>query len=447
MKERGKRNNVKIIMTLLIISVLLSSGFTALAQSPQHILNKKDTTHMTSAEQFDEPPTTYELLLEENFTDGNIPPKGIWGDWQLLQTNPNQTWYIDSTMPYTKPYCGTIHRDGSPYLQDEWLLTPSLNFSKYTNVYLTFHWYTSYYVTIYKRYVEFNISVSTDGGGNWTKIWSFNDVGNFFVDWTWQDTIIPNNNPIDLSAYAGEKDVKIGFQYYSNTTTSADYQEFSIDDINVYAPTVSTLSCDAGGPYEWWWPMQYEYLVNPGVRFHGSMKNGNALTQWLWDFGDGNTSIMPYYPIHFYADIGTFNVTLTVIDNTTTPPRIAFSETTVTLFLIKPPEIDIEAQSLSLGVKANIVNDGEYNASFVNWTMQVSWGPFQIFQIFDKDIGNGTVENIEAGTSATIRSKYYFFAFGLINIVVTAYPENIPGIIKHIRGIKIGPLVLTLPQR
>jgi hypothetical protein len=287
------------------------------------------------------------------------------------------------------------------------------------------------------------VSVSTDGGANWTNAWSFDDVGEFFHDWTWYDSILPYNDLIDLSSYAGENDVKIGIQYYSNSTAQPDEQMFSIDDILVLGNlTGDLLSCDAGGPYEWWWPMQYDYFPN-GVRFHGNVTNGTLRTQWLWNFGDGNTSTIPYYPIHFYAEIGIFNVTLTVIDNTTSPPRIAFNSTTVNLFLIKPPEIDITAQPISLGIKAEINNGGEYNASFVNWTMKISWGPLQIF---GKTVANGTCENIVAGTSETIRSPLYFFGFGRMHLIISAYPENLPGIIKHYNGLKIGPLVFIFKE-
>lgn len=300
---------------------------------------------------------------------------------------------------------------------------------------------------MYKRYVEFNISVSTNGGTNWTNVWSFDDINVFFTDWTWKDSILPNNDAIDLSAFAGENDVQIAFQYYSNTTLSAAQQEFSIDDITVYAPGAKKLKCSAGGPYEWWWSMQYEYLIDPGVRFHGTLENGTAFTQWLWDFGDGNTSAIPYYPIHFFNNIGTYNITVTVIDNTTTPPRIAFNQTTITLFLLKPPEMDIEVQPFSLGIKADINNAAEYNATYVNWTMKIAWGPFQIFQIFEKHVGNGTIEKLPGGSSTTIRSKLYFVGFGLINIIFSVNPENMPGIVKHSRAIKIGPLVMVLPDK
>jgi hypothetical protein len=183
MKELGKKENVKKgIYTLLLAAVLFGSSFSAIAHTPGDVSKQNsnlDTLSYASRES-QALSAGYVDLLDENFTDGNMPPKGVWGDWELKPTN-NQTWYIDSTTPRTTPYCGTIRRNGSQTLQDEWLITPSLNFSQYpTEIYLEFYWYTCYYVTVYKKYVEFNISVSIDGGTNWTKIWRFNNIGQFF---------------------------------------------------------------------------------------------------------------------------------------------------------------------------------------------------------------------------------------------------------------------------
>ena len=436
----------------MIVFVLMCCSFSALTITPIGTAMKNsnlDTISFKSSGSQASSSAEY-LLLEENFTDGNMPPEGDSGDWTLQQTNLDETWYIDSTVPYTKPYCGTVHRDESPNLQDEWLITPSLNFlgdGDYTSITLSLHWYSCYYVTIWKRYIEFNISVSTDGGANWTNIWSFDDMNvgippNPFTDWKWYESNYLDQTPIDLSDFIGENDVLIAFQYYSNTTASAEEQEFSIDDINVIATGPGkNFIANAGGPYSWWWPMQYEYYPN-GVRFHGNVTNGTLVTQYLWDFGDGNTTISQYNqnPIHFYNEIGIFNVTLTAKDNTYTPPRINVSRTTVTLFLLKPPAINITAPLISIGIKAEINNLGEYNATYVNWMINISWG---LLQLREKPIANGTIENIDAGTSATIQSKPYFFGFGLLHIILTVYPENQPGLIKHFYGFKIGPLVFV----
>ena len=39
-----------------------------------------------------------------------------------------------------------------------------------------------------------------------------------------------------------------------------------------------------------------------------------TIAQWEWNFGDGNTSI-EQFPVHEYAEVGSYNVTLTVTDN------------------------------------------------------------------------------------------------------------------------------------
>jgi hypothetical protein len=438
MKRIGKKGNFKKgFCVLLLASALFCSNLsvtanTAMERSTQDIQIDKSPYVPSESLGFVE---GYNVLLDENFTDGNMPPTGDWGSWELDQTNQDETWCIDTSFPHSEPNCATVHRGGSTELQDEWLITPSLDFGGYTEIYLQLYWYTEYYVSAWMDYIDLNVSISTDGGSTWTLIWTEDDIVDVFPTWEWIDTNYPSGDPIDLSDYAGETDVKIGFQYYSNSLEEAEYQEFSIDDIIVYVPG-EPFECSVGGPYEWWWPMQYEYTP-PGVRFHGDISPPGRY-KWLWDFGDGNTSIIPYVPIHFYNTVDTFTVSLTVIDDTSDPPRVAFNQTTVTLFLMKPPEIDITIQKPSIGIKAEINNPGERNASYVNWTMVVHWGPRQIFE---NRVANDTIERIAPGTSEEIRSRLYFFGFGRIHIVIAAEPENMPGVIKHFDAVKIGPLI------
>ncbi len=449
MEKRGrKKNSIKNICTLVIVFVFICSSFSAFTTHTSSAFHETSSLEKLSYDPWKSQTMAEgdELLLQENFTDGNMPPEGDMGSWMLQQTNPDETWYIDSIAPHTEPFCATIHRGTSNALQDEWLITPSLNFGSYTKINLTFHWYTCFYVTLWKQYVEFNISVSTDGGVNWTTIWSFNDMNigpNPFPDWTWQDTIYPNHKPIDLSAFAGQTDVRIAFQYFSNSTMEPEEQEFSIDDILVIGKGIGGLDADAGGPYSWYWPMQYKLLSTPGVRFHGTVNNASVMTTTLWDFGDGTTTLFPFNvrPIHFYESVGTYNVSLTATDYATTPPKISIDYTTVTLFLIPPPAIDIKVEGMSIGIKADIINGLQYNATYVNWTVNISWGPFQIFRSFDKTVGNGTIDTIEAGSTTSIRSSLYFFAFGILDIEVIVRPENLPESREVFNALKIGPLV------
>ncbi len=432
----------------MTVIVLLWSSFSACAfatsgTTPQkgdhEILSSENTGSQASSQ------VEY-TLLAENFTDGNIPPQSEYGIWELHQTNLNETWYRDSTYPYTNPYCATVHRGNSTMLQDEWLITPSLNFSGYDEVHLEFHWYTCFHVTVWSRIIEFNISISTDGGTSWSLAWCFDDMDiEFFSDWVWYNTIY-NNIPIDLSDYAGAKNVKIAFQYSSDSLEHVNEQEFSIDEIEVIGrgePQGTILECSAGGPYNWYWPIQFNYRPY-GVRFSGSVTNESMFyTQMVWDFGDGNTSNTSYnlYPYHFYNDDGDYNITLTVIDYSTNPPRRANASTILHLFTLPPPQINITVQRISLGVIAYLRNDAEYSAINANYSINVSFGFFQRGQ---KTVLNGTIEEFKAGSTEKIQSPVWFLGFFRLHVVISVSPLNIPGWVQHFDGVKIGPMIIII---
>jgi len=437
----NKMRYIKIIGIFLLIAALVLSNLSAIANTNINTKTQNikinEMPNLPSKPIRDEP--GYEIVLSENFTDGNIPPEGDQGTWTHIQTNQDETWYIDGSDPYSEPYCGTVHRDESDELLDEWLITPSLDFSEYVGkeILLKFHWYTDYYVSAHMDYIDLNVSISTNGGINWTKIWTEDDISGVFPTWEWIDTNM--NDPIDLSIYGGESNVKIAFQFYSNSTEQSDYQEFSIDDIFILAEGVPPLECSLGGPYEWWWPIQYDYDP-PGVRFHGSVNPTGMGYHWFWDFDDGNTSTLPYFPIHFFNEVKTYNVTLRITDNSYNPPRYHENHTLVKFFLLKPPDIDINIQKMSLGIKADIENVCEYNASYVNWSMTVHWG---LRQAFSKVVANNTIEVIPPKSSTAIQSPLYFFGFGRIHIDILAEPENLPDVIKHFDALKIGPFVFN----
>jgi len=372
----------------------------------------------------------YEILFEEDFTDGNMPPTGDWGAWNLIQTNQNETWYIDASDPHSEPYCGTVHRGNDLYLQDEWLITPSLDFSGHSKIHLQFMWYTDFWASHYANITNLNVSISTDGGSNWTLLWSEDSIIGTFPTWEWIDT--NNGDFIDLSDYADETDVKISFRYTSNSTEQPQAQEFSIDDIKVLSD-VGEFRCYNHGPYEWVWWMQYNYLI-PGVRFHGSAEGGEKPYDYFWNF-DGHQSSSKKDPIYFYKNPGMYNVTFIVRDSSI-PPRVAISKTYADLFLTPPPELNMDIKLISFGIQAEIENVGTYDATYINWTIVVRGG----LQL-EKVVARGTIERLASKSSEAIKSGY-FFGFGPIHIIISAEPENIPGRIKDFSAFKIGPFVI-----
>jgi len=164
-------------------------------------------------------------ILIQDFEDEIMPPHG----WTQDINNVNYTWELDDSYPYEGNYHVSCFYDPSLNFHDEWLITPSLDFSGYnTGIYLSFWWMMSYYwgVSPYDNY-DLNIKISTNGGTTWTLLWNEDTVG-IFEDWTWYEADF--GVPIDLSAYAEETHVMIGFQY-----EGLEGAQLSLDYIEIFA--------------------------------------------------------------------------------------------------------------------------------------------------------------------------------------------------------------------
>jgi len=70
---------------------------------------------------------------------------------------------------------------------------------------------------------------------------------------------------------------------------------------------VEPLSCDAYGPYEG--------NIMEDIEFDSTVTGGIPPYEYLWDYGDGNTSSGDPHPTHNYANAGNYTVILTVTDS------------------------------------------------------------------------------------------------------------------------------------
>ncbi len=175
-------------------------------------------------------------ILFEGFEDGVMPPPGP-PPWTVVVNNA-YTWAIDDYNPYAGYYDASCEYD--PYYtgqQDEWMISPSIDLTSKADWYLDFYWMGSYYWSVdpYDNY-DLNVYISTDGGSNWTYLWSENDVG-VFDSWTWYNQNIP------LAAYSAYNDVKIAFQY-----DGYDGAQFCVDDISVNDAEAPIGRCCYGDP-------------------------------------------------------------------------------------------------------------------------------------------------------------------------------------------------------
>jgi hypothetical protein len=429
-----KNKSLKVTSIALLIIVLLCSNISIQANKsidPDIRNNEIYNDESYSSSVFPLSLIGSELILQENFTDGYMPPVDpVFGRWEHKITASNATWYVDNSNPSSDPYCATVHRGDYDGLQDEWLITPSIDLRLYDVIKLRFRWYTSHLTAVWNDVIDLSVGISVDDGWTWTVIWNEDDLEDPFVSWTWLDS-----GDIDLTDYADEADVKISFRYFSNDIEDAYAQEFSIDDIEIYGD-YQEFKCDAGGPYEIAW----SWNILNGVQFHGSAEGGQLpYVNWTWDFGDGNTSKIHHSPKWTYNDVGTYNVTLTVIDSAT-PNNIAVNHTTVKVIETAPTCVEITIQP-SIGLIADVRNTGTLNVSHLNWTMSIEWGPSYVLH---REVGNGIISFIQAKSFTLIRSSYNIIWSGFIKAIIEVKPLNACRVELQQKILVIGPFVFPV---
>jgi len=96
------------------------------------------------------------------------------------------------------------------------LITPTLDLSEY---YATVLRFSSGYV--FDTFESLNVDASTDGGSNWTNVWTFQGFNP-----------LPTRYVFDLSAaIAGESNAKLRFRFDSENELSGDY--WKVDDVEL----------------------------------------------------------------------------------------------------------------------------------------------------------------------------------------------------------------------
>jgi PKD repeat protein len=170
------------------------------------------------------------------------------------------------------------------------------------------------------------------------------------IDIVWMpDPGVPNSFLYSFLAYKvfNENDSLLAFVETLDTTVLANtYNLLSCPNILPSANFTSTTTSTCSGVVEF---------------FDASSNNP---TQWLWDFGDGNTDTVQN-PSHNYAASGTYSVSLTVT-NSTGGNTISYSNyTTVNLGAVYPVPTSCapNTQNGSLGFGITNVSIGNLNRS------------------------------------------------------------------------------------
>lgn len=162
--------------------------------------------------------------LSEDF-EGAWPPAG----WTISSTNTDATWEEEEFGINGKSALVFYDFD-----QDESLISPVFTVPTGTP-FLQFNLMMSYYYSVDPDdNYDFLISISTDGGTTFNPLWDETDLGVF-------DDFDQLNVTIPLTAYAGQTNVKLKFQY-----VGSDGDDLLLDDIKVLVPPGYCLDAPSG---------------------------------------------------------------------------------------------------------------------------------------------------------------------------------------------------------
>ena len=161
------------------------------------------------------------VILSENFqsASGSTPPTG----WTRTQATGSNGWKFGTSLgsqywvvPAHTVYAASNDDDCNCDMSQDFLISPVLNLTSYSSVILTFQaFFTGEYSST--AYVK----VSTNGGTSWTTASTLSPSG------LWQSV------SVNLTAYAGQSNVKIAFYHNDNADWASG---FAIDDVSIIQP-------------------------------------------------------------------------------------------------------------------------------------------------------------------------------------------------------------------
>jgi len=149
------------------------------------------------------------------------------GSFSQYSVTGSQVWEYSATYE-----CARISGySGGANINEDWLISSPLDLSSYSSATLTFRHAAGYpYGSMWndlKAYVSSDYTGSGDpNSASWTEV-SFAEASTDPDWWIWTDS-----GNIDLSLFAGENIVYIGFVYNSNTSNAATWE---IDNVKVVA--------------------------------------------------------------------------------------------------------------------------------------------------------------------------------------------------------------------
>ncbi len=183
-----------------------------------------------------------QTLLDEKFEGTSMP---IGWSFQSTITDPTYTW------TFYDGYDDVEIAESETTPQNEWIISPSYNLSTFSNIYLSFSpWMYVNRVDFVADTFDFKVLISTNNGVSWTEIWNDDSLnttnldGSYFYDRT-------ISKSLQSFCGVGMTNVKIGFQFISNGTTT-NYNGVYLMDVKLSTECpVTTLSKFSSTSISW----------------------------------------------------------------------------------------------------------------------------------------------------------------------------------------------------
>ena len=187
-------------------------------------------------------PSVVSLPYMNGFDDDNL------GDMYSYSAVGDQVWETDAfgePVPCAK-MTGFVYPDR--FENEDWLITPGLDFSGVTNAYMTFDEAINVIGSVAEEAKVYASTDYTGSGDPSAATWTELAVSGRSTGDSWSFVSV---DAYDLSAYAGEATVYIAFTYYSTTTVAGTWE---LDNVNVvegipmFSPEIADITLDPVQP-------------------------------------------------------------------------------------------------------------------------------------------------------------------------------------------------------
>ena len=207
-----------------------------------------------------------QTALSEDFSGALFPPSG----WTEDRVGPNVNGWARANTGRA------WHEDFTGVTTENYLITPSMDLTTFTQVYLHFSG-ESYYTTYRANHPNSvgdgisDVQITTDGGLNWSVLWTDTSLNN-------NDTYSPT---VDISAYAGLPNVQVAFYFYGTFAQEWWIDDVSVDDTPV--PVLANITNPSNGhPYYLLGEADFDTAQAMAISLGGSLTTVSDISENSW---------------------------------------------------------------------------------------------------------------------------------------------------------------------